>query len=99
MYYYVYILKSINYPDQLYVGRTKNLKQRLGEHNGGESLHTAKYRPWHVEMYFAFSKAATAVAFEQYLKSGSGREFTKRHFFASSLNVCSVYFEGVVSHD
>lgn len=96
MYHYVYILKSINYPDQLYVGRTKNLKQRLEDHNGGESLHTAKYRPWHVEMYFAFSKASTAIAFEQYLKSGSGREFTKRHFFESSNSVRSISFERVM---
>jgi predicted GIY-YIG superfamily endonuclease len=78
--YYVYILRSINYPNQIYIGRTVNLKQRLDDHNYGESVHTAKYRPWRLESYFAFSEEPKAVAFEKYLKSGSGREFTRRHF-------------------
>ena len=43
--YYVYILKSINFPDQTYVGFTKNLTQRLQAHNAGNSIYTAKYKP------------------------------------------------------
>jgi predicted GIY-YIG superfamily endonuclease len=78
--YYVYILRSIHHPDQRYIGYTKNLKQRFADHNYGESVHTAKYRPWQVEAYFAFRDESKAAAFEIYLKSGSGREFAKKHF-------------------
>jgi putative endonuclease len=78
--YYVYLLKSINYPNQTYIGYTINLKQRFADHNYGESVHTNKYKPWGLEAYFAFQDEAKAIAFEKYLKSGSGREFAKKHF-------------------
>jgi hypothetical protein len=42
--------------------------------------HTAKFRPWKVETAVAFSSETKARAFEKYLKSGSGREFSRRHF-------------------
>jgi putative endonuclease len=41
---------------------------------------TSKYRPWRLRIYFAFSDEARALAFEKYLKSGSGRAFAKKHF-------------------
>lgn len=78
--HYAYILRSIAHPDQRYVGSTANLKTRLHEHNNGLSVHTAKYRPWGVQFYAAFECEAKAVAFERYLKTGSGREFARRHF-------------------
>ena len=40
----------------------------------------AKFRPWTLLAYFAFADKKTAVAFEKYLKSGSGRSFVNRHF-------------------
>jgi len=36
--------------------------------------------PWKVEAYFAFETREKAAAFEDYLKSGSGHAFAKRHF-------------------
>jgi len=45
-----------------------------------EVLHTSKYRPWRVRTYVAFTKEKLAIAFEKYLKSGSGRAFAKKHF-------------------
>jgi predicted GIY-YIG superfamily endonuclease len=41
--------------------------------------HTARYRPWHLVCYFAFADEKKAVAFEHYLKNGSGKTFLKRH--------------------
>ena len=35
---------------------------------------------WKVEAYFAFETKEKAVAFEAYLKTGSGHAFAKRHF-------------------
>jgi predicted GIY-YIG superfamily endonuclease len=79
--HYVYLLRSESCPEQRYVGLTNNLKSRLQQHNAGGSPHTAKFRPWILHAYFAFSDKERAAAFEQYLKSGSGREFGRRHFW------------------
>ena len=71
MFHYVYILVSESVPDRHYIGSTSDLNARLAAHNAGRVSHTSKYKPWSVE---------TAIAFERYLKSGSGREFARRHF-------------------
>ncbi len=76
--YYVYILQSINHSDQLYVGVTENLKKRLSDHNCGTTAHTNKYKPWKVISYIAFNDKEKAYSFEEFLKSGSGREFRNR---------------------
>jgi len=78
--YYVYLIKSINSPEVTYVGYTTNLKQRLETHNSGGSIHTEKYRPWELVMYLGFVEQRTAKEFERYLKSQSGRAFTKKRF-------------------
>lgn len=78
--FYVYILRSTHYPNKTYTGYTTNLKERFTDHNHGKSVHTAKYGPWQLEVYFAFKDEAKAVEFERYLKSGSGRVFSKKHF-------------------
>ena len=78
--YYVYLLQSQSRSDQQYVGSTRDLRRRLTDHNEGRSIHTAKFRPWILLTYTAFAKEKTAIAFERYLKSGSGRAFSKRHF-------------------
>src|SRR5215475_11464931 len=76
---YVYILQSLD-SGHFYVGITDDLRARLAKHNAGEVPHTSKYGPWRIRTYFAFNNAARAVAFERYLKSGSGRAFAKKHF-------------------
>jgi predicted GIY-YIG superfamily endonuclease len=76
---YVYILESLD-TEHFYVGITDDLRTRLVKHKAGEVPHTSKYRPWRIRTYFAFSEEARAVAFEKYLKSGSGRAFAKKHF-------------------
>ncbi len=79
--FYVYLLKSISNPEQRYIGQTDDLKKRLKDHNLGYSIHTAKYKPWELVNYFAFSSKQAALDFEKYLKSGSGYVFSKRHFW------------------
>jgi predicted GIY-YIG superfamily endonuclease len=75
---YVYFLQSISHPDQNYVGLADDLRTRLKVHNAGGSPHTSKFRPWRLVTYVAFSDPAKAVAFERYMKSGSGRAFAKK---------------------
>ncbi len=79
--YYVYLLRSDSHPAQRYIGFTTNLKTRLAQHNSRGSPHTSKFAPWSLIAYFAFRVEATALAFEKYLKSGSGRAFAERHIW------------------
>ena len=77
--FYAYILQSIAQPSELYRGHTADLKQRLSEHNAGKCPHTSKYLPWKLKFYAAFETLEQAQHFEQYLKTGSGHAFAKRH--------------------
>jgi len=76
---YVYILQSTANPERYYVGATGDLRARLQKHNAGDVSHSSKYSPWTIKTYIAFTDKARALAFEKYLKSGSGRAFTKKH--------------------
>ena len=75
---YVYILRSLEAPDRHYVGVTGDLRSRLDKHNAREVAHTSKYGPWRIKTYIAFDDDAQAFAFEKYLKSPSGRAFSKK---------------------
>ena len=75
--HYVYILRSLLIPDRTYTGHTDHPKQRLQEHNQKQCKHTAKYTPWRMETLVGFTDSRKALAFEQYLKTGSGRAFQK----------------------
>ena len=75
----VYILKNSDNPPRFYTGLTADLNTRLEAHNAGRCSHTAKHRPWAVDVIVKFADEARAVKFEKYLKSGSGVEFARRH--------------------
>jgi putative endonuclease len=57
---YVYLLQSIEHPEQNHVGMTDDLKSRFEIHNAGGSPHTAKYKPWRLVTDIAFSDDAKA---------------------------------------
>ena len=76
---YVYIMRSLGFPDQIYIGCTNDLKSRLVAHNLGNSPHTSKYLPWELAVFIGFEDEDKAWVFEQYLKSGSGRAFANKH--------------------
>jgi putative endonuclease len=77
---YVYVLKSLSFGNQYYVGKSKDLQSRIIEHNRGQSSYTKKYRPWEIINYLWFKDKGKAFLFERYLKTCSGREFMKKHF-------------------
>ncbi len=79
--FYVYLIESVSVPGQRYVGFTTNLKQRFDDHNAGKSSHTAKFKPWLLVTYIAFSDRANAEDFERYLKSGSGHAFANKRLW------------------
>lgn len=79
-FYYVYRLISMDHPNKAYVGLTEHLAARLVKHNEGGVPSTAPYKPWIIDSAHAFRIREKATAFERDLKTGSGREFTRRHF-------------------
>ncbi len=76
---FVYVLKSQSEPARYYTGLTSDVLARLAAHNAGRCPHTATGRPWSVDVVVEFANEERAVRFEQYLKSGSGCAFAKRH--------------------
>jgi predicted GIY-YIG superfamily endonuclease len=77
---FVYVLRSNRDPGRHYVGLTADVPKRVQAHNAGQSVHTARDRPWTAIVVVEFESEQTAFRFETYLKSGSGRAFAKRHF-------------------
>jgi len=81
--HYVYIIRSQSRSNEIYIGATSDLKQRLADHNAGKSPHTAKFIPWSLECYLAFPDKQTAYQFETYLKSHSGRAFANKRLLGA----------------
>ncbi len=79
--HYVYLIESKSSPGKRYVGSTGDLRQRLADHNTGKNVSTAPFRPWQLRTYLAFSSKPQALAFENYLKSGSGHAFAGKRLW------------------
>jgi putative endonuclease len=77
--WYVYILKCNN--GKIYTGCTSNLQIRLKNHSDGEVTATKNYLQFDLSTYVCFSNKYLAFNFEKYLKSGSGRAFSKKHLY------------------
>ena len=77
-FYYVYILQSKINTDRFYIGFTENIENRLKDHNSGKNSHTAEFKPWRIKTAIAFTDRQTALDFEKYLKTKSGRAFAKK---------------------
>lgn len=76
-FYYTYVLKS-SIDNELYIGWTYNLKERLLENNSGE-VHSTKNRiPLELVYYEGCLSKDKAVAREKTLKTGFGRKYLKR---------------------
>ena len=53
---YVYLIKSLSWPKQKYVGLTEDIDKRMREHNAGDSPHTKKFKPWELVTFIAFKE-------------------------------------------
>ncbi|HEX6976455.1 MAG TPA: GIY-YIG nuclease family protein [Vicinamibacterales bacterium] len=76
---FVYVLKNGDSPPRFYTGVAADVRRRCAEHNAGHCVHTMNYRPWWVDVVIGFADENRAVAFERFLKSGSGVVFAERH--------------------
>jgi putative endonuclease len=76
-FHYVYILVSEANDEVHYSGITRALNIRFASTIVGNAH---KHRPRKIETAAAFRSKPKAPRFERYLKTGSGREFARRHF-------------------
>ncbi|MBK6621015.1 MAG: GIY-YIG nuclease family protein [Saprospirales bacterium] len=81
--WYVYILECAN--GKHYYGFTSNLKDRIRRHNEGLVQSTRNWRPVRLVCSIALRDKSLALAFEKFLKSGSGRAFSKKRLLATAV--------------
>jgi putative endonuclease len=74
--YFVYVLKSET-DNNLYVGYTHNLEQRLEQHNDGNVYSTKRRRPLNLIYYEACLNQQDATHREKYLKTSWGKRYLK----------------------
>lgn len=77
--WFVYIFKCSD--ETYYVGCTNNLEERTKKHKKGYIKYTSTRLPLKLVVYTAFPIKYKAYEYEKYLKSGSGRAISKRHYF------------------
>jgi len=75
--FYVYVLRSIKDPNEIYVGYTTNLKKRFSLHQKGLVQSTKPYRPWRLIFYEVYISRADAKRREEYLKTAKGKRVLK----------------------
>ncbi len=77
--YYVYFLKSLENND-LYIGSTENVNNRLKKHNNGQVKSTKFYRPWQLLDFETYDTRSEAVKRERFLKTGQQKELLKKKY-------------------
>lgn len=76
--YYVYFLELSN--NDIYVGFSGDLKQRIKTHNDAEVPATARLLPAKLKSYVAVETKEKAMALEKYFKTGSGKAVALKRF-------------------
>jgi len=75
-YHYVYVLKSQK-DGMFYVGYTKDVRKRFGEHNKGRVRSTKKRLPMKLIYWEGCINQEDATMREKYLKSAWGKRYIK----------------------
>ncbi|MEJ2745341.1 MAG: GIY-YIG nuclease family protein [bacterium] len=75
--YFVYILKSAK-NGRYYTGCTKNLENRLSEHNSGETKGNRYYRPFELVYKEEYATLVEARKRERYIKSQKSSKFIEK---------------------
>ena len=77
--YYVYFLKSLTNND-LYIGSTVELENRVNLHNDGKVKSTKPYRPWQLLGCEVYNSRSEAVRRERFLKDHQQKEILKKKY-------------------
>ncbi|TPM37433.1 GIY-YIG nuclease family protein [Mesorhizobium sp. B2-3-4] len=80
--WYVYFLQLDN--GDVYVGSTNDLRRRFESHQSGCVTSTKAHLPVVLKTYIAVETEANARQLERYFKTGSGKAFASKRFFADS---------------
>ena len=82
MYYFTYVLLSKK-DNELYVGHTDDIRERLKRHNNGRVSVTKDRRPLELIYFEGCLDQIKAIKREKYFKTGFGRRFLKIEFNVS----------------
>ena len=74
--YYNYVLKSLK-DNNLYIGFTTNLDNRMKEHKNGQVVSTKNRRPFILIYYEVSFDLGSAIHREKYLKTTYGHRYLK----------------------
>ena len=74
---YVYVLQG-NKDKEIYVGCTKDLKNRLVLHNAKKVVSTKRHAPYSLIYYEVYIDERDAFAREQYIKTGWGKKYLRK---------------------
>jgi len=77
--YSVYVIYSKIF-DRIYIGMTKNIQNRLLEHNAGQNKSTKAFLPWEMIHFENLESRMLARQKELKLKSSSGRRFIRKNY-------------------
>ena len=77
--YFVYLLRSLKNND-LYVGSTEDIENRLTKYNAGKVRSTKFYRPWQLLDFESYPARSEAVRREKFLKTGQQKEMLKNKY-------------------
>ncbi len=81
MKYFIYILRSLVNND-IYIGSTENVENRIKLHNLGKVKSTRGYKPWQLLEQQEFNSRSEAVMQERFLKNHQQKEILKRKYKA-----------------
>lgn len=76
IWFYTYVLRN-DTKNKFYIGATKDLKQRLKQHNRGLVFSTKYLRPLRLIYFESCLNKDDAYRRERYLKTGMGRRYLK----------------------
>ena len=79
MKHYTYILLSLKNND-IYIGSTANLQNRINLHNQGKVKSTKAYKPWKLLEYHEFDSRSEAMKQEMFLKTHRQKELIKMKY-------------------
>ena len=68
--------------NDIYIGSTASLNNRLKLHNSGKIKSTKGYKPWRLLEYYEFDTRSEAVKYEKFLKSHQQKEILKKKYMA-----------------
>ena len=85
----VYVIESL-FDETCYTGMSKDVTNRLHEHNTGKNRFTKGHRPWKIIFTETHADWEAARKREKYLKSAAGKNWLKKHLLMNGGDTSSL---------